>query len=61
MTLRAWMAKRAPLLREVAIDVIGLVGVAAAVNGVRLMYAPAAWILAGAVLSAWAILKGRAA
>jgi hypothetical protein len=53
-----WMRSRGPLARALAVDVVGLAGAAAVINGVRLVHAPSAWIVAGVALVAWAVLKG---
>lgn len=46
--------------RGAAIDAVGLLGVAAIVNGVRLIYVPAAWLVGGALAVAFAVLaSGR--
>lgn len=47
-------------LPELVLDLVGLAGLVAIVNGARLIYPPAAWLVAGAVVVAWAVLKGRA-
>lgn len=43
----------------VAVDLVGLSGLAALVRGVQMIYPPAAWILAGAAAVAWAVLASR--
>jgi hypothetical protein len=49
-------------MRQHAIDIMGLVGVAALVNGVRLWSPAAAWVVGGAVLvaAAWVLSRGEA-
>lgn len=40
-------------------DVIGLIGLAALVHGVTMIYRPAGWIIAGVLLVAYAGLTAR--
>jgi len=49
-------------MRQHAIDIMGLLGVGALVNGVRLWSPPAAWVVGGLVLvvGAWVLSRGEA-
>lgn len=42
--------------RVLAVDLVGVAGVASAVHGVALIYQPAAWILAGLAAVATALI-----
>lgn len=46
--------------KQHAIDIMGVLGVAALVNGVRLWSQPAAWVVSGLVLvaAAWVLSRG---
>lgn len=43
----------------VGVQVVGLVGLAALVEGVRQVYPPAAFIIGGTLAVVWAVLKSR--
>lgn len=49
-------------MRQHAIDIMGVLGLAALVNGVRLWSPPAAWVVGGAalVLAAWVLSRSDA-
>lgn len=49
-------------MRQHVIDIMGILGAAAVVNGVRLWSAPAAWVVGGVVcvVAAWALSRGEA-
>ncbi len=47
----------APAASRGAVQLVGLAGFAAFVEGVRRVYVPAAFMLAGALLVAWAVVK----
>lgn len=45
---------------EFMVHMVGLLGTASVVEGVRQMYAPAAWIVGGVFAMAWTVMKVRA-
>ena len=45
--------------KQLVIDAVGLAGLASAIWGVRCIYEPAAFIVAGALAVAWAYLASR--
>ena len=59
MALRIKLIKRIGG-KQAAIDILGLAGAAAILEGVREVYAPAAWIVAGLMAIAGALALARA-
>jgi uncharacterized membrane protein YraQ (UPF0718 family) len=51
--------KAVPVLRSVVVQGIGLGGLVAFIEGIRQIYEPAALVVGGALVVAWAILKMR--
>lgn len=46
-------------MKQLLVDVIGLLGMGCIVRGAWEVYQPAAWIVGGAALVIWAILASR--
>lgn len=46
-------------MKQLFVDVVGLVGVASVVWGVNCIHQPAAFIVAGVAMSAWAFVVSR--
>lgn len=54
-----YLARAWPYLRSFVVQSIGLLGVGSFIYGFLLIYPPAAWIVGGALVVVWTMLKMR--